>query len=95
MDWDGIGTFALCLSSGAVGLGVIAFKAYAAKLASKIEMEQLRRSSPAPDELTEHMRYLEDQVQRLTERVDFTERLIGQGSPETSESSETQEETAV
>lgn len=35
VDWDGVGTFALFLSSGAVGLGFIALRAYKAKLASE------------------------------------------------------------
>ena len=42
MDWDGIGAFALFFSSGAVGLGLIALRAYKAKLASKLDWERLR-----------------------------------------------------
>jgi len=86
VDWDGIGTFALFLSSGAVGLGIIALKAYGARLASKLEVERLRRAGPTQDEVTEQMRYLEDQIHRLTERVDFTERLLGDADTETSDS---------
>jgi len=90
VDWDGIGTFALFISTGAVGVGIIAFKAYAARLASKLEIEKLRRSNSAPDEVTEHLRDLELQVHRLTERVDFTERLLGEESSQPApESSDT------
>ncbi len=78
MDWDGIGTLALFLSSGAIGVGLIALRAYKAKLASKLEWERLRHHD-APDEVLEQIQDLEAQVHRLTERVDFNERLVGDG----------------
>lgn len=80
MDWDGVGTFAMFLASGAVGLGIIALAAYKAKLASKLEWARLERDREAPDDMQEQIRHLEDQVQRLTERVDFTEKLLSPGS---------------
>ena len=86
MDWDGVGTFALFLSSGAVGLGFIALRAYKAKLASKLEWERLRRSDTAPDEMSEQVQSLENQVHQLKERVDFTEGLLGEGKSESSDS---------
>lgn len=86
MDWDGIGTFALFLSSGAVGLGLIALRAYKAKLTARLERERLRHVSGPSDELTEQLRDLETQVSRLAERVDFTERLLGSGQQEPAES---------
>jgi hypothetical protein len=86
VDWDGIGAFALFLSSGAVGLGLIALRAYKAKLASKLEWERLRRSDPAPDEVLEQLQDLEAKVQRLAERADFTERLVGDGRSEPADS---------
>ena len=89
MDWDGIGVFAMFLSSGAVGVGLIALRAYKAKLASKLEWERLRHSSTPPDDALEQIRDLETQVHRLTERVDFTERLIGNRPPAGPETEET------
>ena len=84
MDWDGVGTFALFLASGAVGMGLIALRAYKAKLAAKLDWERLRRSSTPPDEVLEQIRELENKVHRLTDRVDFTERLLGDGNSEPS-----------
>jgi hypothetical protein len=79
VDWDGIGTLALFLSSGAVGVGIIALRAYKARLASKLELARIASASDVPDETQEHLRDLEDKVRKLTERVDFTERLLGDG----------------
>lgn len=85
MDWDGVGTFAFFIATGGIGLGLVALRAVKAQLAWKLEMERLRRSNAPPDEVLEQMRALETQVQRLTERVDFTERLIGDGRSDPSE----------
>ena len=85
MDWDGIGTWALFFSSGAVGVCLIALNAYKAKLASKLEWERLRRSAGPGDEVVEQIQDLEAKVQRLTERADFTERLVGDGRSEQSD----------
>ena len=79
MDWDGIGTFALFFSSGAVGLGIIALRAYKARLASKLELARIERANDVTDETREQLHNLEDKVRRLTDRVDFTERLLGDG----------------
>jgi hypothetical protein len=82
MDWDGIGTAAMFMASGGFGVAVVMLRAYQAKLSSKLESERIRRSSTGTDEaLVEQIRDLESQVNRLTERVDFTERLIGKGKP--------------
>lgn len=84
MDWDGVGTFAMFLASGAVGVGIVALKAYKAKLASKLEFARLEKYREAPDdEVQEQIRDLEDQVQRLTERLDFTEKLLSSGAKDT------------
>ena len=85
VDWDGIGTMALFMTSGAIGVGFIALRAYKAKLASKLEWARLRQSEPAPDEVLEQLQTLEAQVDRLTERLDFTERLVGDGRSEQSD----------
>ena len=84
MDWDGVGTFAMFLASGAVGVGIVALKAYKARLASKLEFARLEKYREAPDdEVQEQIRDLEDQVQRLTERLDFTEKLLSSGAKDT------------
>ena len=90
MDWDGIGTFALFLASGAVGLGLIALRAYKAKLASMLAKEKLKQASNTPEHLESQIQHLEAQVHRLTERVDFTERLLGDGRETTSEVASTE-----
>ena len=82
MDWDGVGTFALFLASGAVGVGLIALRAYKAQLAAKLDSERLRRSSTPPDEVLEQIRELETKVERLTDRADFADRLLGEGTSE-------------
>jgi len=79
MDWDGIGTFALFLSSGAVGLAVIGLKAYKARLAAKLEWARLERSNETDDISSEQLQNMEEQIQRLSDRVDFTERLLEKG----------------
>jgi hypothetical protein len=76
MDWDGVGTFAMFLASGAVGVGIIALKAYKAKLASKLEWARLERSEEVPGRLAQQINELEEQVDRLNERVEFTEKLL-------------------
>ncbi|MEM7415865.1 MAG: hypothetical protein AAF389_10245 [Gemmatimonadota bacterium] len=82
MDWDGIGTFALFMSSGAVGVGVILLRAYKAKLAANLERMRLEQSGEGPDYAHEQIRDLEDQLQRLTERLEFNERLLDRGPQE-------------
>ena len=79
MDWDGIGTLGLFVSSGAIGVGIIALRAYKAKLASKLEWARLKQARETPEPDLERLRDLEVRVQRLTDRVDFTERLLGEG----------------
>ncbi len=85
MEWDGIGTLALFLSSGAIGVGLIALRAYTAQLASKLERERLRQLDTPQDDVIEQIQDLEAQVHRLTERLDFTERLVGDGDSEPSD----------
>ena len=80
MDWDGIGTFALFMGSGAIGVGLIALAAFKAKLASRLEQARLERASDLPDGTQEQIRELEDEVRRLRDRVEFTERLLSGGT---------------
>lgn len=76
MDWDGVGTFALFIATGGVGMAIVALRAYKAKLASKLEWARLERADEVPERVQEQIRDLEDQVERLTERLDFTEKLL-------------------
>lgn len=81
MDWDGVGTFALFMASGAVGVGMIMLRAYKAKLEARLEEKRIQRLDGAPDEVVlDHIRSLETQVKRLSERVEFSERLLEKGS---------------
>jgi hypothetical protein len=80
VDWDGIGTFALFLSSGAVGVAIIMLRAYKARLAAKLEWARLAAGG-GPDDAQEQIRDLEEQVRKLTERVEFNERLLEGGRP--------------
>ena len=82
MDWDGIGTAALFLGTGGIGVAMIALRAYKARLDSRLEWERLRRSNPPSEEGLEQMRELETKVRWLSERVAFTERLLGKGHSE-------------
>lgn len=88
VDWDGIGTFALFLSTGGVGMGIIALRAYQAKLAARIEFERIRRSNERPGDVTDQLQELEARVHQLTERADFTERLLEGRSAEPSDGGE-------
>jgi len=93
VDWDGIGSVALFLGWGAIGVAIVALRAYKAKLASKLDWERLRLSNIQRDAdplLAEQIQDLEMHVLRLTERVDFTERLLTEGKTDPVES-----ETAI
>jgi len=84
MDWDGVGTFALFLSSGAVGVGMILLRAYRLRLQHKIEIARLGQRTDVSEEVLEHLQSLEQRIGRLDERVEFTERLLTEG-PKTRE----------
>ncbi len=77
MDWDSLGAFALFASGGAIGVGLIFLRVYALNLKSKLDWEKIRAGAKASDEMAEQLQVLSDQVERLTERADFTERLLG------------------
>ena len=79
MDWDSLGAFALFMSGGAIGVGVIFLRVYSLKLKSVIERERIRAGANASDETAEQLQILTDQVERLSERMDFTERLLSPG----------------
>ncbi len=79
MDWDGIGTAAFFLASGGVGVGFILLKAYGLSLKAKIEQERIRAGGHDAEEILEELQTLTTQVHRLSERVDFTEKLVGSG----------------
>ena len=48
-----------------------------------VEWARLEHSSDAPELGLDRINDLEEQVQRLTERVDFTENLLGDGQERT------------
>ena len=73
MDWDGVGTFALFLSSGAIGVGLILLRAYYLKLKARIEEARIHAIS------SDSIEELRHEMHRLSERVDFTERLLSSG----------------
>ena len=80
MDWDGVGTFALFMASGAVGVAMALVRAYKAKLAAELEKERIRAThGPAGAEVTDRLALVESEVERLTNRLDFTERLLETG----------------
>ena len=79
MDWDSLGAFALFMSGGAIGVGVIFLRVYSLKLKSVLERERIRAGANASDETAEQLQILTDQVERLSERMDFTERLLSPG----------------
>ena len=79
MDWDGSGTFAFFDASRAVGVGLTLLKAYSMSLKAKIERERIRAGSHGGEEILDQLQTLTTQMHRLSERVDFTERLVGSG----------------
>ena len=84
MDMDGIGTAAMFLSSGVIGVGLIWLAAYRTKLKVGLDRDRLHGSSDdAVDELRQEMHDLlaqqASQLDDLHERLDFTERLLSQG----------------
>lgn len=87
MDWDGVGTFAMFIATGGVGVCLVALRAYKAKLASQIEIERIRGQSAEAqsEEVAERMLRLEAVVGRLAERTEFTERLLTDRSEAPSE----------
>lgn len=79
MDWDGIGVFAMFMASGAVGVGVVALRAYRARLSSKLELARINRPAAVQEDVQGQLQDLESRVHQLTERLDFTERLLETG----------------
>lgn len=78
MDWDGVGTFALFIASGAVGVTLALVRAYKAKLAAELERERIRAAQGYGGiEVTDRLSAVEYEVERLAERADFTEKLLG------------------
>lgn len=54
-------------------------KAYSLSLKAKIERSCVRAGAHGTDEILEELQTLTTQVHRLSERVDFTEKLVGSG----------------
>ncbi|MDX1395225.1 MAG: hypothetical protein R3195_12585 [Gemmatimonadota bacterium] len=83
MDWDGVGTFAMFFASGAVGVGVIMLRAYKARLEASLEKTRIEAESRRPELDDGRLDELENQVRRLTERLEFNEKLLERGSAPT------------
>ena len=79
MPPDIIATIVFFAISGIVGAGVIGLFAYKMRLASKLEWARMHAVEDLPEGALEQIQDLEDQVKRLTERVDFTEKLLDSG----------------
>ncbi|HEX9729748.1 MAG TPA: hypothetical protein VGA37_14700 [Gemmatimonadales bacterium] len=84
MDFDGIGTMALFLSTGAVGVCLVFLAGYRMKL--KADIERARLGGHSADDVGELRAELEStlahqtrQIDELHERLDFTERLLTRG----------------
>ena len=88
MDFDGIGTMALFLSSGAVGVGLIILAGYRMRLKAEIEKHRLGASGSTSDlddlrdEMRETLAQQATQIDELHERLDFSERLLARGKPD-------------
>ena len=81
MEWDSLGAFALFISAGGVGLGLVWLSAYKAQLRAKLEHSQLHSS--ADESVSEFRQEVQDtldaqaaQIAELHERLDFAERLL-------------------
>ena len=84
MDMDGVGTMAMFLSSGVIGIGLIVLAGYRMRLKASLEQERLRQSSAGDvDELREEIHDLIErqggEIAELHERLDFAERLLTKG----------------
>ena len=80
MPPDIIATIVFFSISGVVGAGVIGLYAYKMRLASKLEWARLHAAEDVPEQTLEQIHNLQEQVERLTERVDFTEKLLDSGA---------------
>ena len=84
MDWDSIGAFALFLSAGGFGMGLVWLVSFRMKLKHKLELARLGgQSDDAVDQLRDEMHDLIEQqgaqLVDMQERLDFAERLLTKG----------------
>ena len=84
MDFDTPGAFALFLSLGAIGIGLIRLAAYRMKLKAETERRRIEESSANSadalrDEVQHALAQQATQIDELHERLDFAERLLTQG----------------
>ncbi len=79
MPADIIAAIVFFAISGIVGAGVIGLYAYKMRLASKLEWARVHAAEDVPEQALEQIQDLQEQVERLTERVDFTEKLLDAG----------------
>jgi hypothetical protein len=81
MDFDTPGAFALFLSLGAVGVGVLRLWAYRMKLTAETEQKRLEaHSSNTIDDLRDEVQHAlarqSAEIDELHQRLDFAERLL-------------------
>ena len=79
MPADIIAIIVFIAISGIVGAGVIGLYAYKMRLASKLEWARLHAAEDVPEQALEQIQDLEERFERLTERVDFNEKLLDVG----------------
>ena len=84
MDMDGVGTMAMFLSSGVIGVSLIVLAGYRMRLKASLEQERLRQPSAGDvDELRDEIHDLIErqgaEIAELNERLDFAERLLAKG----------------
>ncbi len=79
MPADMIATIVFFAISGIVGAGVIGLNAYKTKLAAKLEWARLHAAEDVPEQAQGQIQDLEERLERLTERVDFNEKLLDAG----------------
>ena len=82
--WNTAGAFALFISSGAVGVGMILLAGYRMKLKHRLEEARLKSASlEGLDEFRQEVHELlaqqQAQLDEVHERLDFAERLLTQG----------------
>lgn len=85
MEWDAIGTFALFLSAGAVGVACTILAGYRSRLKARLELERMRQQSgegvtELRQEVHELLAQQASQLDELHERLDFAERLLTKGN---------------
>ena len=85
MDFDTPGAFALFLSLGAIGIGLIRLAAYKMKLNAETDRKRIESDLPGSvedfrEEVQDALAQQAAQMDDLNERLDFAERLLTKGN---------------